>query len=107
MKWILNEPYDNQDYVDKVKAMIDDISPGLLPSGYYLTSDGRNVTCVIVSLLVKGNKDIIEKLVSAGFEKGRKRKVETSREWCMYEGYTFRIDLRYYLPARQKGVSHG
>lgn len=107
MKRILNEPYDNQVEVDKVKAIIDDISHGLLPSGYYLTSDGRNVTCVIVSLLVKGNKDIIEKLSSVGFEKGRKRKVESGREWCMYEGYSFKIDLKYYLPTRQKGALHG
>lgn len=107
MNWILNEPYDNQVDVDKVKAIIADISPGLLPTGYYLTSDCKNVTCVIVQLLVKGNKDVIAKLVSAGFKKGNKRKVETGREWCMYEGYSFKIDLIYHLPARQKGVLHG
>lgn len=107
MNWILNEPYDNQVDVDKVKAIIADISPGLLPTGYYLTSDCKNVTCVIVQLLVKGNKDVIAKLVSVGFEKGKKRKVETGRDWGMYEGYSFKIDLKYHLEARWKGVQHG
>lgn len=98
MKKILNEPYVNQVEIDKMRAVLDNVSPGLTPSCYMLKGDERIVTAIVVTIPMKGNKYVIEKLVSLGFKKGHKRKLGSSRAWGEYEKYSFQIDLTYYLP---------
>ena len=101
MNQFLNEPYENQVEIDKVKSIIADIYPGLTPHSYSLDYDRRIVTSIAVRVPVKGNKDVIAKLVSAGFVKGHKRKVESGRKWPVMEGYSFDMILRYYFPKAE------
>ena len=100
------EPYDNQVEIDELQRLVESVCPGLRISRYSMGVDNKNtVVAVRVTLEVKGNKKIIDKLVDIGFKKLRKRKRETMRYWNMYEGYSMLIDLEYILPSTPKEES--
>lgn len=89
----MDDTYKNQADVDKVKKMLESISPGLRIS-YYMT--GHEFTTVQnIGLYVpeKGNKEVINKLLSIGFKKIRRRKVEDGGYWNMSATYTMQVVL--------------
>lgn len=87
------DSYKNQADVDKVKKLLESISPGLGIS-YYMT-DNDFTTVHVIGLFVpeKGNKEIINKLLSIGFRKIRRRKVETGHYWDIGASYTMQVVL--------------
>lgn len=86
------DSYKNQADVDKVKKLLERVSPKLRIS-YYMTDDAFT-TVRVIGLYVpeKGNKEVINKLLSIGFRKIRRRKVENGH-YYMGASYTMQVVL--------------
>jgi len=93
------EPYDNQSEIDKVQRIVENICPGLKINSFELRWNTNTVVAVGVTLAVKGNKEIIKKLMSIGFRKRFMRKQESG---FMYDGYSMCIALKMPLPTPPK-----
>lgn len=87
------DQFSNQADVDKVKKLLESISPDLRIS-YYMTDDGFNVVQNIgLYVPEKGNKKVISKLLSIGFIKKCRRKVESGNIWDLEAPYTMQVIL--------------
>ena len=98
----MREPYDNQAAVDKAQRMVESICPSLKITSCSLKWNSNVVIEVGVTLPVKGNKEIIDKLVSIGFIKGHKRKKDFYNYWSISESYSMLIDMRMPLSEPPK-----
>lgn len=87
------ENYENQADVDKVKKLIESISPGLRISYYGTDNEFKTVHNIGLYVPEKGNKEVINKLLSIGFRKIRRRKVENGRYLDMAASYTMQVVL--------------
>ena len=85
--------YKNQADVDKVKKLLESISPELRISCYETDYEFTTVHNIVLYVPEKGNKEIINKLLSIGFRKIRRRKVEEGGYWNMSASYTMQIVL--------------
>lgn len=96
------EPYDNQADIDEIQRKIDEISPGLKLNYFSLRWNTRHAIEAGVSIPLKGNKALIEKLVSIGFRKGQKRGVYDNSYRYLHGKLTYLIDLHISLPEPPK-----
>ena len=88
--------YENHEQLAELDRQIKAIDPKLTFGGFGL--DGNRVTSAFVSLLEKGNKPIIEKLLAIGFEKRWREKVKNTDYYDpKYSGYQMRVRLAKYL----------
>lgn len=97
------EHYDNQAEIDKVREMIEAISPNLKFSGFLMKIKNHNaVSAVYVTVPEKGNKEIINKLISNGFKKWLRKKGKSYGGWDANESYSMEITLKMHLPEPPK-----
>lgn len=90
----MSDFFINQDDVDKVKKLLESISPELRIGYYVMDSDVKNVVRNIgLYVPEKGNKEVINKLLSIGFMKMRRRKVEDGHYWDLVANYTMQVVL--------------
>lgn len=86
--------YDNAQQIEDLQKILYEISPELKLCGF--TLDGNRATTAGISIPEKGNKDIIDKLLSMGFKKKRKSK-KTERPWDAFSPYYFIVWLEKIL----------
>lgn len=89
----MGDSYKNQADVDKVKKLLESISPGLRISYYMLDDEVDTVKNIGLYVPEKGNKEVINKLLSIGFRKIRRRKVESGHYWDLAAPYTMQVVL--------------
>lgn len=96
------ERYDNQSDIDEIQRKLDKISPGLKLDSFSLRWNTHHVFEACVTIPLKGNKALIEKLTSIGFRKGHKRGICNDPHSYVYRKLTYLIDLHISLPEPSK-----
>ena len=88
--------YDNQSEIDKAKEIIQSIDPHLRLDRFTLKYGTCTVTEVGLSLPLKGNKALIQKLESVGFKQGFISKGRSSSDsyWNLSTHYTMEISMK-------------
>lgn len=88
--------YINQKEIDAVAQALRAISPELRIEG--VSSRGGKAFAVYLTIMEKGNKPLIDKLLAIGFQKAHRRKFDDGRIFgTQYDGYSFRLTLRKFL----------
>lgn len=86
---MISENYVNYEKVKEIEQQIKAIDSSLRINGYGLR-DNR-ITDVMVYILEKGNKSIINELIKIGFEKSFREKIHDDPHYPKYDGYSFRL----------------
>ena len=91
------EDYTNCKEINELQNTLYGISPNLKLAGFTLSNgDEKRATHAMLVVEEKGNKRIIEKLLSMGFSKRRRQR--TSRHcWDMADNYSFLVTLEKHL----------
>lgn len=88
--------YINQREIDAVAEELRSISPELRIEG--ISARNGKAFAVDLTIMEKGNKPLIDKLLAIGFQRAHRRKFDDGRIFgTQYDGYAFRLTLRKFF----------
>ena len=97
--------YSNQADIDELQRKLFEVSPTLKLNHFVSCGGVSYACCTGVTVPLKGNKKLIDKLVLMGFRKGHKRGVSKYNGFGCRQSLHYLIDMDFYLPkpAEEEG----